>query len=207
MVSLYSICAIKVDRNSHLKSIVQSTHSIPPSTRPQSPVAASGSNTTAHITKDTDEILIQLGISTLLADRSNRSLQMAYQKYKAYLEATNTYERMLADKSWTGARLTSENLINLFISKSFFHSHYKTYLAKVSNHQLLVDWLVNEPDEWPSNIEVWGVEKPSYNWQDLKEYLEDKEKKKRRKGKRKAVESPPKKREHKKKSRTKKQVK
>ena len=47
-----------------------------------------------------EEILSQLGIPSHLADRTDRGLVVAYQKYKAQLQASQTYERMLADGSW-----------------------------------------------------------------------------------------------------------
>ena len=47
-----------------------------------------------------EEILSQLGIPSHLADCTDCGLVVAYQKYKAQLQASQTYERMLADGSW-----------------------------------------------------------------------------------------------------------
>jgi hypothetical protein len=123
-----------------------------------------------------------LGIPPYLGDRSDHGLHVSYQKYKAYLEASQTYERMLADGSWTGDKLSAVNLIELFLSKSFWHSHVKKYFAQVSNHPLMVEWLENGPQDRPSSLEVWGIEKTSYTFKDLKGYLEQAD----RKGKKKA---------------------
>ncbi|KAF8235899.1 hypothetical protein L208DRAFT_1534882, partial [Tricholoma matsutake] len=36
---------------------------------------------------------------------------------------------------------TKTNIIELFVSKSFFHSHYKCYFPKVAEHDEMVSWL------------------------------------------------------------------
>ena len=82
-------------------------------------------------------ILSLLGIPGHLCDRSDHSLHISYQKYKAYLEATQTYQRMVADGSWTGNKLHAVDFIELFVSKSFWHSHIKKYFSKVSDHPLM----------------------------------------------------------------------
>lgn len=128
------------------------------------------------------EILAQLGIPSHLADRTDRGLVIAYQKYKAHLQASQTYERMLADGSWMGDKLSAVDMIQLFVSKSFWHSHYRRLFPRVSNHPLLIEWLEHGQD-CPSNLEVWGFEKPNYNFKDLEAYLD----KKRERGKEKKV--------------------
>ena len=126
-----------------------------------------------------------MGIPSHLADRSDHSLQIAYKKYKAYLEACHVNERMVGDGQWTGNKLSAVDLIELFVSKSFWHSHVKKCFSQVSNHPLMVEWLENEVDG-PSNLDFWGVEKPSYTFKDLKGYLEQaKEKGKGKKDKKK----------------------
>ena len=64
------------------------------------------------------------------------------------------------------------------MSKSFWHSHHRRSFPRVLSHPLLVEWLEHGQD-CPSNLEVWGFEKSSYNFKDLAEYLD----KKREKGK------------------------
>ena len=134
------------------------------------------------VNSDREAILSQLGIPSHLGDHTDHGLIIAYQKYKAQLQASQTYERMLVDGSWVGAKLSAVDIIQLFVSKSFWHSHYKRLFPRVSNHPLLVEWLENTQDG-PSNLEVWGFEKPSYNFKDLEAYLD----RKRDKGKGKKV--------------------
>jgi hypothetical protein len=112
-----------------------------------------------------------LGIPFHLSDRSDHGLQISYKKYKAYLEACSTYEQMVGDGQWTGDKLSAVDLIELFVSKSFWHSHVKKCFSQVSNHPLMIEWLENG-EGGPSNVDVWGVEKSSYTFKDLKGYLE-----------------------------------
>ena len=122
-------------------------------------------------------ILSQLGISAHMADRNDRGLHVAYEKYKAYLDACRTYERKVADGSWSGGKLTGSDLIQLFVSKSFWHSHYKPLFSKVSNHPDMVKWLEGDKDRLPDEV-LWGYKKGSYQFKDLKGYLEQHERKK-----------------------------
>jgi len=52
-----------------------------------------------------------------IAGRLKKNLYVAYEKYKTHLETCQTYERKVADGSWTGSKLTAVDLIQLFISK------------------------------------------------------------------------------------------
>lgn len=122
------------------------------------------------------EILIQLGISPELSVRSNDGgLRPAYQKYKAYLQACKTYEEKIIDKSWVGNKLTGSDIIQLFISKSYFHSHYKKHFSKISNYPQMVDWLEGGPNA-PADEDIWAEVKGSYNFKDLGAYIEEQEK-------------------------------
>ena len=66
-----------------------------------------------------EAILGLLHVPPHFADHTDRGLHVAYQKYKAHLEACHTYEKMLADGTWSSKKLTAVDLINLFVSKSF----------------------------------------------------------------------------------------
>ena len=138
--------------------------------------------TTTGVDFDREAIFSQLGIPSHLGDCTDHGVIIAYQKYKAQLQASQTYERMLVDGSWVGAKLSAVDIIQLFVSKSFWHYHYKRLFPRVSSHPLLVEWLENAPDG-PSNLELWGFERPSYNFKDLEAYLD----RKRDKGKGKKV--------------------
>ena len=122
-------------------------------------------------------IFSQLGIPMHMADRNDRGLHVAYEKYKAYLEACRVYERKVADGSWAGRKLTSAELIQLFVSKLFWHSHYKPLFSKVSNHPDMIKWLEGDNDRLSDEV-LWGFKKGTYQFKDLKLYLEQNERKK-----------------------------
>ena len=116
--------------------------------------------------------LTLLGIPTYLSDHTDHGLHVAYQKYKAHLEASRMYDQMVSDRTWTGSKLSAVDLIELFVSKSYFHSHFKKCFSKVSDHPLMVEWLEGDPGHRPSDLDVWGVEKSVYIFKDLAAYLE-----------------------------------
>jgi hypothetical protein len=126
-------------------------------------------------------ILTSLGILTHLCDRSNNGL---HKKYKAHLEACNTYDQIVSEGSWLGNKLTAVDLVELFVSKSFWHSHVKKYCSQVSNHSLMVEWLENGADK-PSDLDVWGIQKSNYTFKDLIGFLEQAKEKRTGKGRKK----------------------
>ena len=163
------------------------------STNPNSGSSLSSGSLSRMSTPGTTESAISLGDSreTILgllhipahladrADRADRGLRVAYQKYKDYLEACQTYEKMLADGTWLGKKLSSVDLIELFVSKSYWHSHFKPNFSKLSDYPLMVGWLEKDSEDLVSNLEVWGVEKASYNFKDLHAWLEQRKGKKK----------------------------
>ncbi|KAF8232870.1 hypothetical protein L208DRAFT_1269823, partial [Tricholoma matsutake] len=64
------------------------------------------------------------------------------------------------------------DIISLFVSKSFFHSHYKHYFSKVAEYEEMVAWL-DEKEDQLSDVEVWGVGKAVYTFTDLAVWLEN----------------------------------
>ncbi len=118
------------------------------------------------------EVITLLGIPAHLTGTGDVSLSLAYQKYRAFLIAFQTYEDMVKANTWTIARLTKTNIIELFVSKSFFHSHYKRYFPKVAEHEEMVGWL-NEDEDRICDIDVWGVKKNVYTFTDLALWLEN----------------------------------
>jgi hypothetical protein len=150
------------------------------STSRMSTPATTGSGGTSSASKEA--ILTLLGIPTSLSDHSDHGLHISYEKYKAHLVATQTYERMVSDGSWTGRKLSAVDFIELFVSKSFWHSHVKKCFSKVSNYPVMAEWLANGDDRL-SDFDVWGMEKSSYTFKDLEEYYEQTAHRAKKKGK------------------------
>ena len=118
-----------------------------------------------------NELMRHLDISSFLAERSERSLRFSYQKYKAFLTAVKTL-----DEKWKNGVLPyerkplQEHIIETMQSKTFWYDYIRKYFTKVGAHLDMVAWLENS-DDAPSDLEVWGVEKKSYSFGDLNEYL------------------------------------
>jgi hypothetical protein len=101
-----------------------------------------------------ETILDLLHIPAHLADCADHGLCISYEKYKAHLEACQAYEKMIADGTWAGKKLTVVDLIECFVSKSYWHSHFKPNFSKVFNFLLMVEWLESNLDNSVSDFEV-----------------------------------------------------
>ena len=123
-------------------------------------------------TVDSKSQLIELlGISANLTHLGNVSLQLAYKKYMAFLVACQTLSDMIKNWTWPIKRPTRTELIELFVSKSFFHSHYQRYFSKVADYPNMIAWLEEEPDS--VDIDVWGVQKDNYSFTELRVWLQN----------------------------------
>ena len=115
----------------------------------------------------------RLEIPHSLVGSGEATLQIAYQKYEAFLSAFRKYTVMKNNGSWEGKKPTKTDFMEIFASKSYFHSHYNTFFPKVVDYLVLQAWLRNGEGS-PSNDEVWGLHKEVYNFKDLKIFLENK---------------------------------
>lgn len=114
-----------------------------------------------------DELIAALDINPeLCGDDTDTGLIVAYAKWKAITEA---YQKMRA-MEWVGTKPTYAKIINLFVSTSMFYSHYK-HFNRVVKYPEMVEWLEDGPNS-PSNIEIWGREKPHYNFSDLIQWFQ-----------------------------------
>lgn len=118
------------------------------------------------------ELAAALGIPPHLVGGADVSLQVAYAKYCAYLGACQTLDQLIADKSWTGKKPSKTDIVEIVVSKSFFHSHYKPLFSKVAKYPEMLAWLEGKEDKLP-DIEVWGVEKSVYTFKDLEFWMEN----------------------------------
>ena len=115
------------------------------------------------------QIISLLNIPAHLTGSGDVPLQVAYQKYMAYLLACSTLDGMVANGTWTIKCPTRTDLIEVFVSKSFFHSHYCRWFPKVADYPEMVAWLKEEPGS--KDVDVWGVKKASYTFVDLSDWL------------------------------------
>ena len=118
------------------------------------------------------ELATHLGVPAHLVGPGDVSLRVAYQKYCAYLMACQTLDQMHADKSWMGKKPGKTELVEIFVSKSFVHSHYKRLFSKVVEYPDMVEWLECKGEQG-SDVEVWGVDKGVYVYKDLEIWLDN----------------------------------
>ena len=144
------------------------SHPASPSFYSNSALGAESSLTTPF----KDELMALLGIPKHLSNRADRNLHFAYQKYKAYIQACQTLTKRISEGTWPGKRPSTTELIEIFLSKSMWFSHYKPVFSKVSNYPLMVEWLENEEAK-VSDSEVWGVEKANYTLTDLRKFVDN----------------------------------
>lgn len=117
------------------------------------------------------ELLDHLNIPSHLADRSQRSLRLSYEKYKAFLAAINVLDQKWKDGDLPYDRKpTQEHVIETMQSKTFWYTYIRKYFPRVSEYGDMVAWLEGGEDA-PSDVEVWGVEKGQYGFGDLSLYL------------------------------------
>lgn len=119
-----------------------------------------------------DHLMTLLEIPSHLTNRAERNIHFAYEKYKAYLRATQTLSMRISEGTWPGKKPSSTDLIEVFLSKSMWFSHYRPAFSKVSNYPLMVEWLENKDDK-PSDLEVWGVAKAAYSLTDLRKFVDN----------------------------------
>jgi hypothetical protein len=118
-------------------------------------------------------LMSRLDIPLALADRTDGSLHLGYQKYRAFLQASETLTRMCANGQWEGKKPTVTDLIEIFQSKSMWHAHHAKAFYRVSDYPEMVLWLQKDKDA-PSNGSLWGYDKAVYNFKDLFDYLDSK---------------------------------
>jgi hypothetical protein len=119
------------------------------------------------------DLMTRLDIPFNLANRKDSSLHFAYQKYKAFPQANQTLAELCSSGEWAGKKPSVTDLIEIFQSKSMWHSHHSKAFSRVSDYSEMVSWLEKKKDV-ASNIEVWGYEKVLYNFKDLFAYLDGK---------------------------------
>ena len=121
------------------------------------------------------DLMTRLDIPLALADRTDGSLHIGYQKYKAFLQASKTLATLCNAGQWQGKRPSATDLIEIFQSKSMWHAHHAKAFSRVSGYPEMVLWLEKDKDA-PSDVGLWGYEKSTYNFKDLFAYLEDQDK-------------------------------
>ena len=117
-------------------------------------------------------------------------LHLYYQKYRACIKALSVSERMARDGEWLIRKPSETEIVELFVGKTMWHSHLKKFFSRVPKYPELLKWLKEEEDALPT-IDIWGEDKTSFTFTDLKAWMDKAEEENNRvqgKGKGKARE-------------------
>ena len=129
--------------------------------------------------------LLDIPASLTFRPKGSVDLRIAYTKYKGYLQAQSTMLRMTSEGTWSLRKPKAEELVEIFMSKSVWHSSYQKFFPMAKDYPLLLSWLDNAEDA-PSNIDVFGEEKNPYTFKDFQAFINRAEVMRKGKGKRKA---------------------
>ena len=117
------------------------------------------------------QLMVILNIPESLTARGRGSdLRLAYAKYKGVLKARTDMQQMKVDGTWSLGNVSTDTLIEIFVSKTVWYSYYTKLFPRVAKWLDLLKWMDNEPDA-KSSYDIWGTEKASYSFQELKELL------------------------------------
>jgi hypothetical protein len=131
------------------------------------------------------ELVALLNIPEQLAQpMKNPGLRLNYAKYKACIMAQDTLRQKIKDNTWPEGvkKPTSTNIIELFVSRSFWHHYMTQAFHDIAHYPLLKDWLENI-EGGPTDEEVWGTIQSSYGFSDLQKEKERRQQQAKGKGK------------------------
>jgi hypothetical protein len=109
-----------------------------------------------------------LEIDDAVATASSKSIHIADAKYNACNDAVRLYNTIVAEGRWPKQRVTVTEIRQLFISKTVWHSLYVPCFQDITKYNNMVAWLEETGDDVPDNETLWGFNKQTYLFSDLK---------------------------------------
>ena len=109
------------------------------------------------------EVVALLEIPPQLVGNATKDggLRLYYAKYKACLKALKTMNNKYDEGTWPATRKVRQTaVIELFVSKTMWHSHVAKPFKNISDYPDMQLWL-EEDKGAPSDLALWGVEKAS----------------------------------------------
>jgi len=130
---------------------------------------AGGTTNLHHI-----QLMSILKIDSELSDRSKKGLRWCYKKYKAFNGAVQFMDQLSREGKWPLAakKPSHTELVEIFMSKSYWHSHVVKPFALIARYPQMVAWLEDDEDG-PSDFNVWHLQKSEYAFKELKEWLKN----------------------------------
>ena len=118
------------------------------------------------------QLMQVLNINRELSDRKKRGLVLSYKKYKAINAAIHSVDQMVVQGVWPlPERPINTEIVEIFMSKSFWHSHVSKTFSLVPHYPQMVAWLEHDESDFPSDFEVWHLQKSEYGFKELDEWL------------------------------------
>lgn len=122
-----------------------------------------------------EKLVTVLQIPSELVNHLDNGLSDAWKKYKAYLDAAKKL-----DELWEAGQLRNvfdkkpvqTDLRSLFKGKTQWHETYQRTFPRLHDYPQMIAWLENQEDR-PHDIDLWGVRKANYTFTDLKVWLEN----------------------------------
>jgi len=106
----------------------------------------------------------------LIPDNPSAGIRLYYKRYKAVLAAILKYEKMQKAKTWDAPFIPNTiDIIKIVTSRTMWYSHYK-HFEKTSRYPQMMEWL-NETEDAPADIELWGFECDVYQWAHLEAFI------------------------------------
>jgi hypothetical protein len=139
------------------------------------------STTTVSASTLQDQIATALGLSLSIRTRSKLlDLRLAYQKYVAYHKARSDIATQIADGIWPLGRMpTTEDLAEVFISKSVFFTKFKLF-NDIEQHPDVLNWL-ESAEGCLTGQQLFGKPRHNFTFPDLSHYLAQMSSKKQKK--------------------------
>ena len=133
------------------------------------PMVAGGGGTTNlnHL-----QLMKILEIDHELSDRSRKGLAWSYKKYKAYHAAIQLMDQLTKQGKWPLPRKPSQTeLVEIFVSKSFWHSYVNKNFSRIASYPQMVSWLEREDGGDPSDFDIWHLQKSEYGFKELATWI------------------------------------
>jgi hypothetical protein len=127
------------------------------------------------------ELIEALNIPLSLVTRPKIvDVHLAYAKYKAFHHAQLELYRMVAAGTWVLRSPSTDDLIQIFVSKSVWYDNYVKVFPTAKTFPLLLEWLEKPYDLSTANddlselnIRIFGVDKSTYTFANLKTAIQD----------------------------------
>lgn len=145
--------------------------SVTPASRSLTPVATGALDSDPAIARKRQTLAL-LGIDYDQLPDHNNNLQGSYQRYQLLRGAQVTYRDMVNAKTWSGPKLSQNGIVDLFISKTHYYSHWRIKFLQARDYPELLKWLEKTgPEGSPTNEDIWGEKKPPWSFVDMENYM------------------------------------